>query len=315
MSKFTDIRKEYLSTLKSMDTEEHVDLFFYRPLGFCVAKVSKALRITPNALTVLSIFLGIGAGVMYYFNDIRFTLIGIALLVSANTLDSADGQLARMTKQYSRIGRILDGMAGDLWFITIYICICLREVATSDFFIAHHWAIWVLAVVAGASHIKQAQMADYYRQIHLRFLSGSVISELEDVDELRAQYRALSWKGNFSKKLTMKFYLNYSLQQRASSPKMFELSNILSRKFPDGNLPVEFREDFRKRSLPLMKYTNFLSFNWRSFTLFASLLAMMPWIYFVVEITVFNAALAYMRFRHERMCGDFVKLIKEGRYE
>jgi len=56
------------------------------------------------------------------------------LLVWANSFDSADGQLARMTKQYSPLGRILDGMSGDIWFITIYLCICLRENATSAFF-------------------------------------------------------------------------------------------------------------------------------------------------------------------------------------
>lgn len=55
------------------------------------------------------------------------------LLIWANSFDSADGQLARMTHNYSRIGRILDGMAGDIWFATIYVAICLREVVTSDF--------------------------------------------------------------------------------------------------------------------------------------------------------------------------------------
>lgn len=315
MSKFTDLRSEYLSTLKSMDTEEHIDLFFYRPLGFCVAKVSKALSITPNALTIISIFLGVGAGIMYYFSDMACTLVGIALLVCANTLDSADGQLARMTRNYSRIGRILDGMAGDLWFITIYICICLREVVTSDFFIAHHWAIWVLAIVAGASHIKQAQMADYYRQIHLRFLSGNVISELEDVDDLRAQYHALSWKKDFTRKFTLKFYLGYSLQQRASSPRMYRLSRMLNSRYPDGDIPEKFRMAFRADSLPLMKYTNFLSFNWRAITLFVSLLVMMPWIYFTVEITVFNAVLAYMRIKHEAMCGKLIRQLNNGVYD
>ena len=30
---------EYKASLKSMDTEEHIDLWFYRPLGFAWAKL------------------------------------------------------------------------------------------------------------------------------------------------------------------------------------------------------------------------------------------------------------------------------------
>ena len=41
------------------------------------------------------------------------------------------------------------------------------------------WLIWVIAVVAGLCHAKQAAMADYYRQFHLYFLKGKDGSELD----------------------------------------------------------------------------------------------------------------------------------------
>lgn len=123
----------YRATLKSADTEEHIDLAFYRPIGYAWACLARRLGVTPNAITIASIFLGIGAGVAFYFNDLVINAIGMLLLIWANSFDSADGQLARMTHNYSRIGRILDGMAGDIWFATIYVAICLREVVTSDF--------------------------------------------------------------------------------------------------------------------------------------------------------------------------------------
>ena len=126
MSKFKKLRDEYRSTLKSMDTEETFDLMFYRPIGYCWAVMARRLGITPNAITIASIFLGVGAGVCFYFNNIWWNLLGVLLLVWADSFDSADGQLARMTKQYSRIGRILDGVSGDIWFAAIYIAICLR---------------------------------------------------------------------------------------------------------------------------------------------------------------------------------------------
>ena len=55
--------KGYQDSLKSLDTEEWFDLIFYRKIGYAWAILAKRLGITPNAITIASIFLGIGAGV------------------------------------------------------------------------------------------------------------------------------------------------------------------------------------------------------------------------------------------------------------
>ena len=120
-------REEYRKSLKSMDTEEHIDLAFYRPIGFMWARLAARVGVTPNAITIASIFLGVGAGILFYYPQLWINVIGMLLLVWANSFDSADGQLARLTKQYSRLGRILDGLSGDFWFAAIYIAIVLRE--------------------------------------------------------------------------------------------------------------------------------------------------------------------------------------------
>ena len=51
-----------------------------------------------------------------------------------------------------------------------------------------------------------------------------------------------------------------------------------------------------------MKYTNILSFNTRVIALFISLFLRMPWLYFVFELTVLNALLVYMIYKHEKHC-------------
>lgn len=304
----------YRDSLKSMDTEEHIDLAFYRPVGYMWACLAKRLGVTPNAITIASIFLGIGAGVAFYYPVMWINIIGMLLLVWANSFDSADGQLARMTKQYSRIGRILDGLSGDVWFATIYVAICLRENVTSDFFSAHPWVIWVIAVVTGLCHAKQAAAADYYRQFHLYFLKGEEGSELESCADLRARLAEMPWKGNFWKKLTLTVYTNYTANQEALTPAMQALRAELHRRFPSGRIPQEFRDAFRAKSLPLMKYTNILSFNWRTIALFASLFAQMPWLYFAFELTVLNLLLIYMIVRHEKICRAFTSQLKDGKY-
>lgn len=304
----------YRDSLKSMDTEEHIDLAFYRPIGYAWACLAKKLGVTPNVITIASIFLGIGAGVLFYFSNMWLNIVGMLLLIWANSFDSADGQLARMTKQYSRLGRILDGLSGDFWFAAIYIAICLRENVTSEFFSAHHWMIWVMAVVTGLCHAKQAAMADYYRQFHLYFLKGEEGSELENAADLKQQLSTLTWSKNFWKKLTLSTYTNYTVQQEATAPAMQSLRRELKKRFPNGRIPASFREAFRRKSLPLMKYTNILSFNWRTIALFSALFLTMPWLYFAFELTVLNILLIYMVIRHEKICRNFTKELKEGRY-
>ena len=304
----------YRDSLKSLDTEEHIDLWFYRPIGYAWAKLAAKLGVTPNMITIASIFLGIGAGVAFYFNELWINVIGMLLLVWANSFDSADGQLARMTGQYSRLGRILDGMAGDFWFVTIYVAICLREVQTSAFFADHAWVIWTLAVVTGICHAKQASMADYYRQFHLFFLKGKDGSELENLSDLQSKYDEISWKGNFWKKMTMSTYLNYTKQQEATTPSMQKLRRLLRERFSSESVSQDFCNDFRAKSLPLMKYTNILSFNWRVIVLFISLFVQMPWIYFVFEFTVLNGLLIYMVLRHESICRNMYQRLKEDYY-
>ena len=57
--------QSYLASLKSLDTEEHIDLWFYRPIGYGWACLAKKLGVTPNAFTIASIFLGVGAGIAF----------------------------------------------------------------------------------------------------------------------------------------------------------------------------------------------------------------------------------------------------------
>lgn len=282
------------ATLKSADTEEWIDLLFYRPIGYRWALLFQKLGVSPNAITIASIFLGVAAGVLFYYNDLLLNVVGMCLLVWANMYDSADGQLARMTGQKSELGRILDGVSGDFWFISIYVALCLR--LTPEW---GYW-IWVLAAIAGFCHSKQAAMADYYRNIHLFFLKGKSGSELDNSAQQKENFSSLSWKGNWVKKTFLWFYTNYTQSQEQLSPAFQRFFKALREKYGETS-PQEIRTRFRMGSLPLMKYTNILSFNTRVIVLFISLLIDMPWIYFVFELTVLNILLVYMVCKHESL--------------
>ena len=298
------------STFKSTDTEEWLDIHFTRPLGLLWARLFNHFDIHPNVVTILSIILGVAAGVMFYYPDMGHTLCGILLLVWANLYDSADGQLARMTGKKTRWGRILDGFAGDLWFIAIYAAICLR--LQSELIPGTHteWGIgiWLLAAFSGlVCHAKQCQLADYYRNIHLYFLKGEQGSELDSYEKLRAELHTLSWKRDGMWLVFLYFYGNYTRSQERLTPSFQRFRQWLASEYAGRPLPQSLRAEFRAGSLPLMKYANILTFNTRAIVLYLSLLLGAPWAYFVFEVVVMNLLFFYMRSRHESLCRQLMQ--------
>lgn len=289
-------KKLYQASLKHPDVEEPIDLWFYRPMGFRLALIGRRFHWTPNQITVASIFLGIGCGLLCYPQQWWLNLLGILLLVLADICDSADGQLARLTRQYSPLGRILDGAAGDIWFIVIYFAIFFR--------LYPEWGWWgfALGLLAGLSHRQQAALADYYRQIHLFMVrsassSTQILCELSVAEQEQQKLQSLSLRQQPVQTLFQWFYVGYTRFQEGRTPQW----QALRRRLPDVLTPA-FAEQFRQQSRPLMPVANALTFNCRAITLFVTLMIGMPWLYWVMEVTLFNGLYFYMNHKHEQIC-------------
>lgn len=291
---------------KSKDTEEWFDKVFTRPVGYVLTLFCNRLNIHPNVVTIISIILGIGAGVCFYFPSLGWTLAGIALLVSANILDSVDGQLARMTGKKSLLGRVLDGFAGDVWFFCIYAAISLRLFNKPMPFLDRNWGIWifVLAMVLSLfSHMFQANLADYVRNIYTKFRTGS--SELSDTRALRQEQRETPSREWF-RKIWQFFYIGYVSRQELCTP---DFQKMRDRLIPDGPAAgmkpsKEFAQEFCDRTCHLIKWANISTFNTRAIVLYIIMLTGQPWLYLVFEVTVMNILLAYMVSQLESVCRD-----------
>lgn len=292
-------------TLKSQDTEEPIDILFYRPLGFRCAVLASKLHITPNMITIFSIFIGVAAGLLFYPADLKTNVIGMLLLVIANLMDSTDGQLARLTDNHTRLGRILDGLAGDLWFICIYL-VCVFKLLNQGF---SPW-IWLLASAAGVCHIFHAAMADYYRNIHLFILKSSTGSEQDNSEAMTEELRKISFREKPFEKICMWFYRNYTAQQEFFSPKMQIFLKVLRGRFGD-NIPSDWKEKLRSANKSNMPLTNILQFNTRVIFLFICLFLDCVWLYFVFDLVVMNAILAILIIREERFASKYAGLLKQ----
>lgn len=292
--------KELLKlSFKSEDTEEWLDVHFTRPIGLVFALLWNKMNIHPNVITILSIFLGAGAGWMFHYTDIMHNLYGVLLLMFANFCDSTDGQMARITGKKTLIGRILDGFSGDVWFFSIYIGIVARlwnqNIPGTDV----QWGVWgfVLCAIAGfCMHAKQSSLADYYRQIHLYFLLGKEGSELDNYKQQRATYEALP-KNDLMARVFYFNYANYCKGQEQRTP-AFQSFFERWKQAPSEDI----RQKLLEGSRPLMKYTNLLTFNARAITVYVTCLLDCPWVYPLLEITVFQAMYVYMHRTHEKLC-------------
>ena len=285
------LRERVLATMKSRDIEGNFELYVTRTPGYLWALFFRWLHVHPIVVTLMSIIIGASSAFFFASSDLRYNIIGMLLLIWANWYDCADGQLARMTGKTTLIGRVLDGFAGELWFICIYIGIAVR--------LYPDWGIWIILIILWAGfycHSRQCGIADYYRNIHLWATLGKESSELDTSNELRQRMESLSWnKEEWFEKFYLFFYVRYIRTQERQTPE-FQLLRPLIEKLP---LDDATRLQFRKESLPLMPLCNILTFDTRVIVLFLSMFIGYPWIYFIFEMIVLELLRLYTIHRHE----------------
>ncbi len=287
-------------SLKSKDTEEWLDVWFTRPIGLAMALAFRRLGITPNAVTIGGIVLSVVAGWMFMHTGLAWNVCGIVLLMVSNFCDSADGQLARLTNHKTSIGRMLDGLSGEVCFFFLYLAVVVRLWNMPIPFTSVPWQGWGIVLCAFSGfivHSPQSTLADYYRQIHLWFIKGESGSELDSYAKEQQIYESLRQQG-FSWDLVFHFfYRNYCRRQERLTPQ-FQQFFPAYRAHPDYSIS----ETFIHGSRPLMKYTNILTFNTRAIIFYVAALINLPWLFPLADIVVFLPLFLYMRYKHEHLC-------------
>ena len=298
------------ATMKSQETEGPFELYVTRTPGYLWALLFKKLHIHPVAVTIVSIVIGAAAGYFFYSTDIRQNLIGMALLIWANWFDCADGQLARMTGKRTLIGRILDGFCGDVWFFFIYLFISLRLREELIPFTNIEWGaiIFLLCAWAGIKcHGRQCAIGDYFRNIHMYFQFGAEKAELDSSEKVREEMKALKWnKQGWFQKLYLYFYARYTGSQEDQVKNFHKMMSLIHEKYED-NIPESLRNDFLKGSRPLMPLSNIITFDFRVIIMFLCIGFNEPWLYVVLECTLFEILRFYTIARHEKLCAQIIE--------
>jgi len=319
------MKEEYYQTLKSVETEDWLDYHVIRPACFYLARFLARFDVHPNTVTIWSMVFGVASsvffahGCLYYEGNygLMMNLVAFVLLMIADILDCTDGQLARMTGKKSRMGRILDGIAGFVWFIPIYHALVWR-------FYQHHelefsWlgisdtpentiiatiVVYVLGVCSGVLGMgAQQRLADYYIQVHLFFLKGEKGSELDNSVRQQEIYEQMPANAPFYERLFQKSYVDYTRKQEKVTPQLQRLLAVLREKFGStDNMPESIRSEFHAKSLPLLKWNGLLTFNFRTAFMFLFCLIDFPVGNFLFEFIAMSFLAMYINRRHEAFC-------------
>jgi phosphatidylglycerophosphate synthase len=144
---------------RTYDIEDKTNLVLIHPLSNRLVPLLAAWHVSPNTVSCCGMACGILAGLAYYhYTNIVFCLLGFALMICWHVLDGADGQLARLTRTQSSVGKVLDGICDYVTFTSVYACLALP--------LSHFYGSWVWWVVAasGACHALQSASYELQRQ-------------------------------------------------------------------------------------------------------------------------------------------------------
>ena len=319
------MNEDFNKTIKSADTEDWLDLHIVRPFCYWLAVFFNKFDIHPNTVTIWSMVIGAAAAIFFAYGSwyyagtfgLMMNLIAVLLLCVADIFDCTDGQLARLSGKKSRLGRILDGIAGWAWFFPIYHAMVLRFYLHHDIEFAwlgiennetNTWiatiVVWALGWISGLVGLAgQQRLADYYIQVHLFFLKGEKGSELDNSKQQKEIYEQMTKETPWVERAFQKSYIDYTRLQEKSTPEFQRLLVKLKEKYGStDNIPQEFRDEFRQLSLPVIKWNGLLTFNFRSAWLFFFCLVDMPAMYFVFEIVGMGLLAWYVNHRHETFC-------------
>jgi CDP-alcohol phosphatidyltransferase len=271
---------EYKRSLKLPEVEELFDLYFYRPLAYALVKAIYRTSITPNQLTVVSMFLGVMGGVCYAFGYPAAVTAGALLYGLSIVIDCSDGQLARLKKNGTRLGRILDGLIDYIVNLAIYIGIGIGLAPESGD--RRLW--WLLIVAAGLSNLFHSAVLDYHRNRFTDRVQGTSQAFENDCQSFRLEWESLAGQRDKRiRRVAIWLYLRY-----------LDLQRKLTVNEDDSKAPKISSDDFYRMNKAALRLWTFLGSTTQGTILIIASLMNRIDLYFWALIVVGNIWAAVM---------------------
>jgi hypothetical protein len=214
---------QYRSTIKGLYVDEILDLVLYRPLSFVLVKICYPFPITPNQLSFLAMATGIVAGVYFSLGTVESFFIGGLLFALANVIDCSDGMLARLKRNGTVTGRIVDGVVDYVVSISLYagLAVGLHHALEAGL-IELPFNPYLMGAIAGVSNILSSGITDHFRNRYLTYVQGKPVVPYLELQSFRREMKALKdRRGRYLDKFMIRVYIWYTQGQLGRDPKPF----------------------------------------------------------------------------------------------
>ena len=204
---------EFKQSLKNPAAEEAIDLIFYRPLAFLFVKALRLLPITPNQISLCAMAAGITGGFFFTGGAPRDFITGALFYGLSNILDCCDGMIARLKKNGTPTGRIVDGLVDYVNGIAIYAGFGIgltKAVHSGALHMPFHCDVWILMIAAAASFAAHAMLSDKYRNAFLEQSRHSAQDSENELEKCKVeQVRLRELRGRHFDKILIGLYIKY----------------------------------------------------------------------------------------------------------
>jgi len=219
--------KQYKDSLKTIEAEEIIDLIIYRPIAFFLVKITYSINITPNQVSTTAMLVGVTGGIMFGFGEQPFLSIGALLYFLCNIFDCADGQIARLKQNGTKVGRAIDGFIDYVVSIAVFLVIgfgmvhafnthSLNLYGNSFLKISPVLYIWIITILAGISSAAQAFCFDFYRNKYLEIVYGKFTpleDQIKEFTEEKQRHEDHPETAGIMDNVLVSLYLTYSKLQ------------------------------------------------------------------------------------------------------
>lgn len=265
------------------ELQDSLNHYVYHPLAWRLARQLARTPITPNMVSVVGGMFVVAAAVAYAQPWWPVSaLLGMALHMGWHVVDGADGDLARMTGRSSPLGELVDGLCDYLSHIVLYIVLAwLLQQQIGPI-------AWFYTVLAGASHIVQANHVEVQRRSYQWWVYG-----VPWLRNTQGQGAARQIKSVFG--FIVDAYLRLAVGMTPHAQRIDEA--VAAAK----DVPEELhriRGHVQEEAPALLRILKVLGPNPRAIVLGLSMLAGSPLYYFLYQTVVLNLLLAFSVRRH-----------------
>lgn len=298
-------RADVLAARKCENINDPIDTHFVDYVAMVFSKLFIKLHIIPNVVTMLAMISGVSGGVVLALNrGLGMDLLGVALVFLSAVFDGSDGQVARLTKHFSRLGRMLDGMSDATVYISVYTACVIRlwdRSLLADTALRHGLLI-VFGLLTFLLYVAQCQLPDYFKNVHMYMIDNSKGNELARSKHVLAEMKQTP-KGSFTHFSLICYYL-YTRAQERRAPRTQKLLDAVELHGKSDKLCDDFYAESRK----LVMLTNLLTFHLRTIVLMICVLLHLELIGMLFVWVVLEPIRVVLLLRYEKLSKDLLHL-------